>query len=129
MYLIQGECKIRSGKANDLRQAVNILYNIREQRIIPEQYIPLAAFTKAEAFNILKNTARTENFYTCKNYINLKRWNVEEDYKITLQKTITYTLGGKTESYTYSFKPDSLLWIFPFPQTETTFNPNLTQNY
>ena len=129
MYLIQAECKIRSGRMDDLHEAVNILNKIREYRIIPEQYTPLEASSKAAAFNILKNISRTENFYTCKNYINLKRWNKDDEYKTTLQKTITYTLKGKTESFSYSLQPDSPLWIFPFPQNATTFNPNLTQNY
>lgn len=129
MYLTKAECKIRSGNVDELREAMDILNYIRERRIIPEQYVPAGATDKAKAFDLLKSISRTEGFYTCKNFINLKRWNTEEEYKTTLRKTLTFTLNGKTENYSYSLGPDSPLWIFPFPQNATTFNPNLTQNY
>ena len=49
------------------------------------------------------------------------RWNTEDAYKETLRKNL---LGQEFE-----LRPDSPLWIFPFPQNATNYNPNLTQNY
>jgi hypothetical protein len=116
MYLIQAECKLRAG---DVTAAMEILNNIWQKRNDP--YTPLLATTTAEAFAALKRVARTENWYGPKHFIDLKRWNTEPAYATTLRKTL---LG-----VTYSLPPDSPLWIFPFPQNATAYNPNLTQNY
>lgn len=118
MYLTQAECKLRDG---DISGTMTILEKIRENRIDPTVYAVLPVSTATEAFTALKNISRCENFFTTKNYINLKRWNTEDAYKETLKKTLV----GKT----YTLSPDSPLWIFPFPQTATNFNENLTQNY
>ncbi|MDR2130408.1 MAG: RagB/SusD family nutrient uptake outer membrane protein [Odoribacteraceae bacterium] len=117
MYLTLAECKIRSG---DVPGAMSILNDtIRAKRIDP--YTPLAAANAPEAFAILKRVSRTETWFGPKHFINLKRWNTEEAYKETLRKTL---LGVD-----YELRPDSPLWIFPFPQNATGYNPNLTQNY
>lgn len=118
MYLIQAECKIR---ANELTDAMNILNYIRERRIEEGVYAAKTATNATDAFAVLKNVSRTENFFSYKNFINLKRWNTEDAYKETLHRTV---LG-----VTYELRPDSPLWIFPFPRNATDFNENLTQNY
>ena len=118
MYLVQAECKIRSGAVSE---AMGILNHVREYRVDPKTYAPLEAANATEAFNILKGIVRQENWYGCKRFINLKRWNTEDAYKETIRKTL---LGVD-----YELKPDSPLWIFPFPQNATAFNPHLTQNY
>ena len=50
-----------------------------------------------------------------------KRWNQLDDMK----ETFTRNLLGTT----YTLKPESKLWIFPFPQNAINNNPNLKQNY
>ena len=102
MYLTRAECLIRSNKGDDLQEAMNVINTIREKRIDP--YTPLSAADPAQAFAV-----------------NLKRWNTEDAYKETLHKNL---LGQEFE-----LRPDSPLWIFPFPQNATNYNPNLTQNY
>lgn len=57
-----------------------------------------------------------ENFFDC------KRWNTEANYK----RTITRSLG---DYGTFSIKPESPLWVLPFPANATRYNPTLTQNY
>ncbi|MDR2130741.1 MAG: RagB/SusD family nutrient uptake outer membrane protein, partial [Odoribacteraceae bacterium] len=117
MYLTLAECKIRSG---DVPGAMSILNDtIRAKRVDP--YTPLAAANATEAFAILKRVSRTETWFGPKNFINLKRWNTEEAYKETLRKTLL--------DVDYELRPDSPLWILPFPQNATGYNPNLTQNY
>jgi tetratricopeptide (TPR) repeat protein len=118
MHLTKAECLIRDGK---FTQAVDILNNIRENRVISSMYAPVTVANATEAFALLKRVSRTENWFGSKNYINLKRWNTEDAYKETFRKTL---LGVN-----YELKPDSPLWIFPFPQNATGFNPNLTHNY
>lgn len=116
MYLILAECKIRS---NDVSGAMTVLNDLRAKRVDP--YAPLAAANVTEAFAILKRVSRAEGWFGPRNFINLKRWNTEDDYKATIRKTL---LGVD-----YELRPDSPLWIFPFPANATAYNPNLTQNY
>lgn len=126
MYLTQAECYIREG---DLTEAMNILNNIRQHRIITSKYADLSASTTEDAIRILKNIYRTENYATLKNFIDLKRWNTDATFQATLYKSISYTASGQTKNFSAELPPDSPLWIFPFPQNATNYNPNLTQNY
>ena len=134
MYLTQAECYIREGNVSE---AMNLLNQIREKRIVP--YEAVSVSSTEEAFAWLKNISRTENFATLKNFINLKRWNTEPAYQETLKKTIEWDVnivgdggqivGVEHHTFTAELRPDSPLWIFPFPQKSTSHNPNLTQNY
>ena len=134
MYLTQAECYIRENKVSE---AMDLLNQIREKRVNP--YTAVSASSKEDAFAWLKKISRTENFATFKNFINLKRWNTESEYQETLTKTIEWDVyvygeggvvtGMEHRTFTAELHPDSPLWIFPFPQNATTFNPNLTQNY
>lgn len=133
MYLIQAECYIREG---NIIEAMNLLNQIREKRIVP--YETVSVSSTEEAFTWLKKISRTENFATLKNFINLKRWNTETAYQETLHKTIEYEINVSDKdgnikverrTFTAELRPDSPLWIFPFPQNATNYNPNLTQNY
>lgn len=121
LYLIKAECLIRSGYAEKLQEGMNVINYIRERRISPTDYAPLSAATEAEAMACLKKVSRIELLFTWRNFVNIKRWNTEDAYK----ETITRNINGAT----YTLKPDSPLWIFPFPQSATSFNTNITQNY
>jgi hypothetical protein len=119
MYLAKAECLIRT---NHVVEGVAIINYIRERRIDPAVYAPLpTAVSEAEAMVYLKKLSRIECLFTCKNYLNIKRWNTEEAYKETISRTIN--------GVTYVLRPNSPLWIFPFPQNATSYNPHLTQNY
>ncbi len=145
MHLTRAECLLRGGDSN-IPSAMAILEKIRERRIDPDAYTPLPVGSKADAIAALKQVSRNENFATSKNFIDMKRWNASEPaWQTTLTKTLTLApqgfmpRGGNpmngwdpippviTRSYT--LRPDSPLWIFPFPQAATNYNPHLTQNY
>jgi hypothetical protein len=117
-YLIKAECLART---LNVPAAMDVINYIRQRRIHASAYTPLTANTEAQAMAILKKTARIEFLYTFKNYFNIKRWNTEDAYK----ETITRTVNGVT----YTLKPESPLYIFPFPISATAYNENLTQNY
>jgi hypothetical protein len=117
-YLIKAECLARTQNVSGAMDIINL---IRKKRIVASAYTPQTATTEAQAIAYLKKTARVENLFTFKTYLNMKRWNTEDAYK----ETITRTLNGAT----YQLKPESPLWIFPFPQSGTAYNINLTQNY
>ncbi|MDR1718720.1 MAG: RagB/SusD family nutrient uptake outer membrane protein [Dysgonamonadaceae bacterium] len=115
MYLVKAECLIRAGNDNE---AMGIINAIRRCRIDTEYYAPL---TGVDAFSALKNLSHTENFYSIRHFINLKRWNTEDAYRETIHKTL--------QGVNYELRSESPLWIFPFPQNATANNPYLTQNY
>lgn len=142
MYLTKAECLLRTGRVNDAIAIVNMIRKKRNADIaeisdasgvaIPEwKYTDVTASTEAEGMVHLKRLCRTEYLYTGKNYLNLKRWNTESAYKETISKSIKYTESGTGNQITlnYTLTPESPLWIFPFPQNATSYNPHLTQNY
>lgn len=117
-YLIKAECLARAG---DLSSALAIINQIRQNRIHPNQYAAVSASTEAEVMALLSRTQRIEFLFTMKNFIHLKRLSTDPVYKQTITRTI--------EGISYQLNPGSALWIFPFPQSATNYNPNLTQNY
>ena len=117
-WLIKAECLAR---AQNYSGAMDALNTVRQRRIHTSVYAPLTANSEAQAMTYIMKTSRVEFFYTMKNFLNIKRWNTEDAYKQTITRTIN--------SVTYTLKPESPLWIFPFPQSGTAYNTNLTQNY
>jgi hypothetical protein len=118
LYLIKAECLIRTG---EISGGIDVLNYIRERRINPDDYVALTATTESDAMGYLKKVSRIEFLCTWRNFANIKRWNTEDAYK----EDVTRTIDGVT----YTLTPGSPLWIFPFPQSATNFNPNLTQNF
>lgn len=118
MHLVEAECLFHT---DDLPGAKTKLEQIRQKRIITDRYTPSSASGKAEIFALLKQGYRSENWNTMKDFIDLKRWNAYPEFAENLHRTM---LGQ-----TYTLTPQSPLWIWPFPQTATSFNPGLTQNY
>lgn len=115
------ECLIRTGRIND---GLKMVDRVRAKRI--GGYEPFAertdVSTEAQAMKLLQDAKRVEMFATCYNYLDLKRWNSEENYR----RTITRDLG---DAGTVQLRPDSPLWIFPFPVESAIHNPTLTPNY
>jgi len=121
MYLIVAEAEIHKSNYSAAMEALDA---IRINRIDPSIYAPLKGVVsnKTDAIYHLKQTSHGENTYTCHNFINRKRWNQLDDYK----QTFTKNIAGKV----YQLKPESPLWIFPFPVNAVNLNPNLLpQNY
>ena len=118
--MIEAECLMREGEFDD---ALALMDEVREMRIDPAVYQPWKGTTtdRREVFRKLQQVWRTENLYTMKNFINMKRWNTEPEYQTTLRKTLL----GKD----YELTSDSPLWIFPIPLSASSINPNLTPNY
>lgn len=118
LVLIKAECLIRTNK---IAEGMTEVENIRIRRINPAQYVAKMATTEAQAMGYLQQTSRTEFLFSIRNFINIKRWNRESKYPLTINRTIS----GKT----YTLQPNSKLYVFPFPQSATQFNGTLTQNY
>ena len=120
MFRIVAECYMRSNRFADAQKE---LEHIRKHRIIADKYEPLAPLTTRDGvFALLKQSARSDNWSAYKDFIDLKRWNTYPEFAANLYRTF----GTQP---TLTLRPDSPLWIFPFPQNATNFNPNLTHNY
>jgi len=117
LMFIRAESLIRLGR---ISEGMDVINYIRQRRINPTVYAALSATTEPAAMAILKKLSRIEFLYTWKNFVNIKRWNTETAYR----ESITRTISG----ITYTLSPESPLWVFPFPQSATDYNPNLTQN-
>jgi pentatricopeptide repeat protein len=117
-HLIKAECLARTG---DISGAMSVINEMRKKRMEASSYADLTATTEAQAMAHLMRFSKMEFLYTMKSYFNIKRWNTEAAYKQTISKTIN--------GVTYTLRPESTLWIFPFPQSATAYNENLTQNY
>ena len=157
MYLTQAECLIRKGDPTSIQSGVDVLNYIRRHRVAVkeiyepklegyEELNPLYIVDPADYYTSwvttdinqgiawLKQMERTENCQGPKYFTSLKRWNTEEAWKETLTKhldCVTGSVGNTTPigSFDLTLRPDSPLWIYPFPSRAIRFNPNLTQNY
>lgn len=119
VYYVLAECLIRTGK---IKEGLQYVDRVRRHRV--ENYKPFAQdnLNEMQTMALLQKAKWVECICSFENFFDSKRWNSEPDYA----KTITRDLG----SYgTFSIKPDSKLWVLPFPLNATRKNPSLTQNY
>ena len=119
MHYTAAECYIRTGRIDEGLDLVN---QVRQLRIHPDNYQPFTATTEAEAMAQLQRAKWIECIATYENFFDCKRWNTEENYR----RTITRDIPGLG---TFALEPDSPLWIFPFPANAVRYNSSLTQNY
>lgn len=121
-WYAKAECLARRAQGTDLADAMAIVNSFRQRRINPSTYQPLPAATSTvQAMSYIMKASRLEGIGSYRNFFNVKRWNTEPAY----QQTITRAISGTT----YTLKPGSPLYIFPFPQDAVSFNKTLTQNY
>ena len=120
MYLILAENAINNNLIDD---AMDYLDKIRVGRFFPEDYHALkgSVTTKTEAIGMLRKVAHGENVFNIYDFITLKRWTLLDDYK----EDISWTYSGTT----YTLKPESTIWVFPFPKNLMEKNGNFEHNY
>lgn len=120
MYLVIAECQLRAG---NIRAAMSNLDTLRKNRMLTEKYTSLeeSVTSKADAIEWMKKVMAGEMLWTDWTFIWRKRWNTETEW----QTTISHEVGGKV----YTLRPDSRLWVFPFPLNALNNNSNLTPNW
>lgn len=104
MYYIKAECQARAGEWEDALETVN---TVRRTRFIPEYYHDLTASSQTEAINRIIDDKANEFVQTQVIFCDYRRLNKEGLYPRTLTKTI--------DGVTYTLRPDSHLWIMPYP--------------
>lgn len=117
LHLVAAECLIRTQK---IKEGLDLVNTVRHFRV--ENCQPLEADSEREAMALLQRVKFVEQFDTPFNFFDRKRWNTEPDYRAD----VTHCLGSMG---TFTLKPESPLWIMPFPVNAVRYNPTLTQNY
>lgn len=120
MYYVLAESLIRAGKIDEGLEQVD---KVRRYRIHPESYKAFkgTVSTEREAMELLCKAKTVECILTIENFLDCKRRNTEPEYA----REIIHHID---EFGDFSIRPNSPLWINPFPMNATNFNPTLTQN-
>ena len=124
VYLIKAECQARQG---DINGAMSTVSKIREKRIKGFDVTTVSASNTKEAMEQIITERRKELLFGFHRFWDLKRLNTEPEYA----KTVTHVYPQLTEGMqpqTYTLRPDSRLYIIPFPRSARERNPNLTLN-
>ena len=123
------ECYIRTGNISEGLRQLDLIRAVRIEN--PEKLAEKAStMTEKEAMKILQRDKRIEFLVTFENFADRKRWNSESAYAEDIVRNLNATTNNPNANYgIFTLKPDSPLWVFPFPSNATQRNPSLTQNY
>lgn len=124
VYLILAEAEAR---LNDLAGAMDTLNKLRAKRIKGSEASLDTPDTQKKVVEAIVDERRKELLFGFSRFWDLKRLNTESDYARTLTRTFPLVTTG-VEQKTYTLKPDSRLYIIPFPAAAREKNPNLTLN-
>lgn len=119
VYLIEAECLARTGHVD---QAMTVLNNVRQKRLLPADYKALTANNADEAIDLIAKTKGEAMILTIVPFCDARRLNLEPAHA----RTLTKSENGQT----FSLSPTSHLWVMPFPQgaVSNSGNGTVTQN-
>ena len=126
VYLIAAEANARLG---NLDAAADYVNRLRAKRISGENTTIGTPSSQVEMMNTIITERRKELLFGFHRFFDLKRLNTEPEYQKTV--TRTFPVVNVSETYpqrTYTLRPDSRLYIIPFPRSARDKNPNLTLN-
>ena len=124
VYLILAEAKAR---LKDIPGAVQTLNQLREKRIKRAEAVLPEPATERAMVQAVIDERRKELISGFSRFWDLKRYNTEADYAKTITRTFPL-VSTDVEKKTYTLKPDSRLYIIPFPLAAREKNRNLTMN-
>ena len=126
VYLIMAEALARQ---NRLAEAADYVSRLRANRIKGgDGHIEVPA-TQKEMVNLIITERRKELLYGFNRFFDLKRLNIEPEYQKTITRVFpVLNISEAHPQQTYTLKPDSKLYIIPFPHSARDKNPNLTLN-
>lgn len=124
VYLILAEAKAR---LKDIPGAVETLNLLREKRIRGTEAILPEPATEREMVRAVIDERRKELISGFSRFWDLKRYNTEADYAKTITRKFPI-VTTEVEQKTYTLRPDSRLYIIPFPVDAREKNPNMTLN-
>ena len=119
VYLIQAECMARTG---NVAGAMDVLNKVRQKRILPEYYQPLAASSADEAIDMIIKVKGDALVQTIIPFCDARRLNLEPAHA----RTLTKVENGQQ----YTLSPSSHMWVMPFPMgaVKNSGNGTVTQN-
>ena len=126
VYLILAEANAR---LNNLSEATNYLNQLRAKRLSGNETAIPTPTSQVEMIKTIINERRKELLFGFNRFFDLKRFNLEPEFAKTI--TREYPVVNASESrpkQTYTLRPDSRLYIIPFPHSARDKNPNLTLN-
>ncbi len=124
VYLMLAECYARENK---LDEAIEILNQLREKRILSGTVDLEVPSTRKETMELVINERRKELLLGFNRFFDLKRLNNEADYAKTITRVFPI-VNQTVPKQTYILQPNSRLYIIPFPLNAMTKNPKLTLN-
>lgn len=124
VYLILAEAKAR---LKDISGSVKVLNQLREKRIRGAEAVLPEPATEREMMQAIIDERRKELISGFSRFWDLKRYNTEAEYAKTITRVFPL-VSTDVEQKTYTLKPDSRLYIIPFPVAVREKNPNLTLN-
>ena len=119
VYLIQAECLARTG---NVAGAMDVLNKVRQKRILPEYYQPLAASSADVAIDMIIKVKGDALVQTIIPFCDARRLNLEPAHA----RTLTKVENGQQ----YTLSPSSHMWVMPFPMgaVKNSGNGTVTQN-
>ena len=126
VYLIAAEANARLGNLDAAADYVNRLRAKRLSTLNTQHSTPNS---QQEMVQTIIQERRKELLFGFHRFFDLKRLNTEPEYQKTV--TRTFPVVNVSETYpqkTYTLRPDSRLYIIPFPRSARDKNPNLTLN-
>ena len=106
---------------------MSTLNTLRRKRILSGTIELPVPGTVKEAMDYIITERRKELLFGFNRFFDLKRLNLEPDYAKTVVRVFP-TVNKTVSQQTYTLKPDSRLYIIPFPQDVLKQNPRLTLN-
>ena len=125
VYLIAAEANARLG---NLDAAAGYVNRLRAKRFSSPSLLN-SSTPQHEMVQTIIQERRKELLFGFHRFFDLKRLNTEPEYRKTV--TRTFPMVNVSETYpqkTYTLRPDSRLYIIPFPRSARDKNPNLTLN-
>ena len=126
VYLVLAEAYAR---LNNLTEAKSYVEQLRAKRIKGGDGSIATPANQKEMMDQIILERRKELLYGFHRFFDLKRFNTESEYaKTTTRIFPVVNVSAEHPQQTYTLRPDSRMYIIPFPRTAREKKPNLTLN-
>jgi hypothetical protein len=124
VYLTLAEAEARLG---NLPKATELVNKLRAHRLSSANSQISVPSSQVDMMKAIILERRKELLYGFHRFFDLKRLNIEPEYQTTITRTFPIVTKSVPQQ-TYTLRPDSRLYIIPFPLSACDKNPNLTLN-